>query len=202
MLSLAGLGCSFFPVCWGNNMGWTSFHDTSETTGAICTREFTSTNGAGGHWSVVDQSTRGSVWYAIGRVDLPNQEPVFYGVVWLTNRKRGEFSYKDLTEDCGPYYWDCPARLLDQLDQLAPNPGQSAVDWRARCRAKLAEKRKPAREFSPGQFIQFGPGRLFELIKPAGPRLGWFVKLANQPGSMVYRANARQMAQSIPQNLL
>lgn len=49
-------------------MGWTFFDDTGETTGAICTREFTSTNPAGDRWSVVDQSTRGSVWYGIGRL--------------------------------------------------------------------------------------------------------------------------------------
>lgn len=180
-------------------MGWTSFADTGETTGAICTREFTDTNPAGDRWSVVDQSTRGAVWYAIGRLDRVGQPPVFYGLVWLTSRKRGEFSYKDMTEDMGPFYWDCPARLLDQLDKLAPNPGQSALNWREKCREKLANKRKPARDFSPGEIVQFGAGRLFELVKPAGPRLGWIVRLANQPGSMTYRATARQMAQSIPQ---
>lgn len=180
-------------------MGWTSFFDNGLSVGEICTREFTDTNPAGDRWSVVDQSTRGSVWYAIGRVDLVGQPPVFYGLVWLTSRRGGQFAYKDMTEDMGPYYWDCPARLLDQLDKLAPTPGQSAIDWRAKCRAKIAAKRKPARVFSPGQLVQFGAGRLFELVKPAGPRLGWFVKLANQPGSMVYRATARQMTQSIEQ---
>lgn len=183
-------------------MGWTSFSDNGLSTGEICTREFTDTNPAGDRWSVVDQSTRGAVWYAIGRIDRPNESPVFYGLVWLTSRKRGEFSYKDMDESCGPYYWDMPARLLDQLDKLAPNPGQSALDWRAKCRAKLAAKRKPKPQFAPGQIVQFGAGRLFELVKPAGPRLGWIVKLANQPGSMTYRATARQMAQSIPQTPL
>jgi hypothetical protein len=175
-------------------MGWTFFNDTGETTGAICTREFNSTNPAGDRWSVVDQSTRGSVWYGIGRLDRADQPPVFYGLVWLTSRKNGQFGYKSMTDCMGPYRWDMPKRLLDQLDQLAPNAPQSALDWRAKCRAKLADKRKPAREFSPGQLVQFGPGRAFELVKPAGARLGWFVKLANQPGSMTYRANARQMA--------
>lgn len=176
-------------------MGWTSFLDNRElSTGAMCTREFTDTNPAGDRWSVVDQSTRGSVWYAIGRVDRVGQPPVFYGLVWLTSRKRGEFAYKDMTECMGPFYYDCPARLLDQLDRLAPNAPQSALDWRAQCRAKIAAKRAPKRKLAPGQIVQFGAGRLFELIKPAGPRLGWFVKLANQPGSMTYRANARQIA--------
>lgn len=180
-------------------MGWTSFSDNGLSTGEICTREFTDTNPAGDRWSVVDQSTRGSVWYAIGRLDRVGQPPVFYGLVWLTSRRGGQFAYKDMTECMGPFYWDCPARLLDQLDKLAPNAPESALNWRAKCRAKLAAKRKPKPQFAPGQIVQFGAGRLFELVKPAGPRLGWIVKLANQPGSMTYRATARQMSQSIPQ---
>ena len=176
-------------------MGWTSFLDNRElSTGQMCTREFSGTNEAGDRWSVVDQSTRGSVWYAVGRLDRVGQPPVFYGAVWLTSRKRGEFAYKDMTECVGPYYWDCPARLLDQLDKLAPNPPGCALDWRARCRAKLAAKRKhSARVFTPGQLVQFGSvGRVYELVSPAGPRRGWHVKLANANGQ-IYRANARQM---------
>ncbi len=176
-------------------MGWTFFQDTGEKTGVICTREFTSTNPAGDRWSIVDQSLKGGVWYAIGRLDRVNQPPVFYGLVWLISRKKGEFAYKDMTECMGPYCWDMPKRLLDQLDQLAPNAPESALRWRAQCRAKLAENRKPAQKVSPGQLVQLDRGgRVFELIKPAGPRLGWFVKLANQPGAMTYRATARQIA--------
>jgi len=176
-------------------MGWTFFHDTGETVGQICTREFQSDNPGVVKFSVVDQSTRGSVWYAIGRIDRPNEAPVFYGLVWLTSRKQGEFGYKDMDESCGPYYWDMPKRLLDQLDKLAPNPPGCALDWRARCRAKLADKRKNNRIFTPGQLVQFGStGRVYELISPAGPRRGWHVKLSGANGSL-YRANARQMAQ-------
>ena len=176
-------------------MGWTFFNDTGETVGAICTREFTANNPGVVQFSIVDQSTRGSVWYAIARVDRPNETPVFYGLVWLTSRRGGQFGYKDMDETCGPYYWDMPARLLDQLDKLAPNPPGSALDWRARCRAKLASKRKQSRRvFAPGQLVQFGAvGRVFELISPAGPRRGWYVKLANANGQQ-YRASAKQMA--------
>jgi hypothetical protein len=94
----------------------------------------------------------------------------------------------------GPYYWDMPARLLDQLDKLAPNPGQSALDWRAKCRAKLAAKRKPKTKLAPGQIVSFPhvTGQ-FELIMPIGPRRGWSVRYVG--GSMSYTANARQIAQ-------
>ena len=174
-------------------MGWTSFNDNGLSTGEICTREFTDTNPAGDRWSVVDQSTRGAVWYAIGRVDRVGQPPVFYGLIWLTSRRGGQFSYKDMTECMGPYYWDCPARLLDQLDRLAPNPGQSALDWRAKCREKLAVKRKPKPKLAPGQIVTFpNVTGQFELIMPIGPRRGWSVRYVG--GSMSYTANARQIA--------
>jgi hypothetical protein len=174
-------------------MGWTFFNDTGATTGEICTREFSDTNPAGDRWSIVDQSTRGAVWYAIGRLDRVGQPPVFYGVVWLTSRRGGQFGYKDMSEDMGPYYYDCPARLLDQLDQLAPNAPQSAIEWRAKCRAKLAAKRKPRPKLAPGQIVTFPNVRgQFELIMPIGPRRGWSVRYLG--GSMSYTANARQIA--------
>lgn len=174
-------------------MGWTSFADNGLSTGEICTREYECDNPGVVKFSVVDQSTRGSVWYAIGRIDRPNEPPVFYGLVWLTSRRGGQFGYKDMDETCGPYYWDCPARLLDQLDKLAPNPGQSAIDWRAKCRAKLAAKRKPKPKLAPGQIVTFPhvTGQ-FELIMPIGPRRGWSVRYVG--GSMSYTANARQIA--------
>lgn len=176
-------------------MGWTFFNDMGETTGAICTREYSSFNDkTGDRWSVVDQSTRGSVWYGIGRLDRADHPPVFYGLVWLTSRKRGEFGYKDMTECMGPYYFDMPKRLLDQLDQLAPNAPQSALDWRAKCRAKLAAKRKPKTKLAPGQIVSFpNVTGQFELIMPIGPRRGWSVRYVG--GSMSYTANARQISQ-------
>lgn len=175
-------------------MGWTSFLDNRElSTGQMCTREFSGTNEAGDRWSVVDQSTRGSVWYAVGRLDRVGQPPVFYGAVWLTSRKRGEFAYKDMTECVGPFYWDCPARLLDQLDQLAPNAPESALNWRAKCRAKLAAKRKPKPQLAPGQIVSFPNVKgQFELIMPIGPRRGWSVRYVG--GSMSYTANSRQIS--------
>lgn len=175
-------------------MGWTSFLDNRELSiGAICTREFECDNPGVVKFSVVDQSTRGSVWYAIAKIDRPNENPVFYGLVWLTSRRGGQFAYKDMTECTGPFYYDCPARLLDQLDRLAPNAPQSALIWRAKCRTKIAAKRASKRKLAPGQIVTFPrvTGQ-FELIMPIGPRRGWSVRYVG--GSMSYTANARQIA--------
>lgn len=182
-------------------MGRTAIHDTGESIGVICTREFCGDNPGVIKFSVIDQSTRGNVWYAIARIDRPNEKPVFYGLVWLVSRRRGEFIYKDMSEDCGPYYYDMPVRLLDQLDKLAPDAPESALNWRAKCRAHIAAKRKPKTIVKPGDIVKFSDnGAAFELLSPAGPRRGWHVKLLGAVGSTVrsiYRANARQMNQCI-----
>jgi hypothetical protein len=119
-------------------------------------------------------------------------------VLYKRSKKTGEFSYKEMTETCGPSASRAPVRLIEALDKLAPIPAddarqsaQWALQWRNRCRENA--KRKPARKFSPGQLVQFGSGRLFALISPAGPRLGWHVKLYGANGQ-IYRASARQMA--------
>jgi hypothetical protein len=180
-------------------MGRTAIHDTGEAIGAICTREFSANNPGIIQFSVIDQSTRGNVWYAIARIDRPNENPLFYGLVWLINRRRGEFIYKDMSEDCGPFYYDMPARLLDQLDKLAPNAPESALNWRAKCRAHIAAKRKTKTIVKPGDIVKFSPnGAEFKLLTPAGPRRGWHVQLLGAIGSTVrstYRANARQISQ-------
>jgi hypothetical protein len=92
-----------------------------------------------------------------------------------------------------------PARLLDQLDKLAPNAPESALNWRAKCRAHIAAKRKTKTIVKPGDIVKFSPhGAEFKLLAPAGPRRGWHVQLLGAIGSTVrstYRANARQISQ-------
>lgn len=53
-----------------------------------------------------------------------------------------------LDENMGPYYYGCPASILDLL---SPTANENALKWRAECRsqATLAARRKP----SPGDTI-------------------------------------------------
>lgn len=165
-------------------MGWTFYLDNPRLTRAeMIAREFEQKPTYSNPWAfgVHMIAERGSTVYAImwreNTRDGVARE--YFGEVILTQRRRGEFGYKNIGEDCGPYYFDCPVRILDELDRIAPVPEDStAAGWRVRCRAKHAERRARARtQWAPGQRVRFSPpGDVFELIAPAGPRRGWHVR--------------------------
>lgn len=50
--------------------------------------------------------------------------------------KCAEFGYKDMTESCGPYYFNCPERILSKSTDMS----ESAVEWREKCRTVRKEK--------------------------------------------------------------
>lgn len=120
-------------------MGWTTYWAPATTkTADLVIKELTCSNEVR-TWEVLDHAMRGSVFYGLVKVTtIADGSTRYYGAVWLTSRRGGEFGYKDMSEDCGPYYYDCPKRILDKLDALAPNPGQGAVEWRQACRKKAA----------------------------------------------------------------
>jgi len=180
-------------------MGWTSFLDNpSLKASEILTRELTGSNENGATWEFIDSATKGRVFFAVCKFSSPGNDPIFYGVVVQFARSKGEFSYKEMAETCGPYYANAPLRLIDLLDKLAPidpldarQSAQWALKWRLICRENA--KRKPKTIVKKGDIVKFSPhGRIFELISPAGPRRGWHVKLLGANGSQ-YRASAYQV---------
>lgn len=130
-------------------MGWTSFRDYNpyETRTAIIKREFTqaATPENPNAWGFEQTSERGAVIYAIMWRDSPNQPRAYFGVVFLTERKNGDFAYKDIGEECGPHYYDAPLNMIDKLDRLAPNPPTYATGWRQSVRDHHARKNAKAK---------------------------------------------------------
>jgi hypothetical protein len=130
-------------------MGWTSFNDTPHQSRAeIIRREFTqaATTENQSAWGFEQIAERGAIVYAIMYRDTPNQPRAHFGMVYITERKNGEFSYKDMSEDMGPHYYDMPARMLARLDELAPNPaGPYAANWREAVRQRHAKKNAKAK---------------------------------------------------------
>jgi hypothetical protein len=106
--------------------------------------------------------------------------------------KNGEFFYKDMADECEPFYYNPKRRILDLLDKLEPNPVGGAKIWREKCRQKTAEKNpiKPC----AGMDITYG-GHIYKLIKPAGPRRGW---IAVHGSGNIFRLPVRAMAYAVP----
>ena len=125
-------------------MGWTSFRDYNpdQSRADIIRREFTQTATADNptSWGFEQISTRGAIVYAIMHRDTPGQPRAYFGMIFITQRKNGNFAYKDISEDCGPYYYDAPLNMIDKLDKLAPTASQYAAKWREAVRQHHARK--------------------------------------------------------------
>lgn len=66
---------------------------------------------------------------------------VFGGVILLTYYRGDsyDFCYKDMTEEMGPYYHNCPESILDLL---TPTDNENANEWRRLCRERVAKRRE------------------------------------------------------------
>lgn len=90
------------------------------------------------------------------------------------------FGYKDMSESMGPCEDACPSAILDLL---TPTTNPLALDWRARCRARLAERQAIRARPSPrpgdtvilAQPMRFQDGavlsRLHAVRHPGRPRM-------------------------------
>lgn len=175
-------------------MGWTGFSDYPHLSRAEIIRKELSQPATADNpraWGFEYMAERGAVVYGVMWHDAPDKPRRYFGIVVLTSRKDGEFLYKEMSEDCGPYYYDAPKKMLDMLDQLAPDPGEYAQKWRAKCREKLAAK-KSRTVWQAGDRIEYG-GAEYTLRAPAGRGRGWIV----EHYGMTYRIPARALSRAV-----
>lgn len=181
-------------------MGWTFIHCEREAKTPDLIRDYFTQKPSGDNpseWGIEYISMRGSVAYAIFWHASGAQSPrKYFGGVILTSRKNRGFcqiGFKDMTEDMGPYYYDAPQKMLDLLDALAPEPGYSALEWRAKCRERLSAK-KSRPKFKAGDYVAFSSWR-YKLISPAGSRLGFRVMRSD---GTIWRMNNRILSRATP----
>jgi hypothetical protein len=143
---------------------------------------------------------KGATGYGImHRQDKDTGEKKHFGIVFKTSRHKtdhcgmSEFCIKEITEDMGPVQTDAPAKMLDMLDKLAPDPKGYAAQWRTACRETIARKRTPKAKPAAGQRVTYNK-TAYTLFGPAGPRKGWIVH--SDTGAR-YRMNAQQVAQAL-----
>ena len=107
---------------------------------------------------------------------------------WSYGDRDENFCYKDMDESMGPYYTNCPERILKLL---TPTEHEYALEWRRKCWAKI-EAKKARPKIAPGTKLKFN-GAIYIAEKSLGAR-GWSVHKADESWS--YRMNRSQVAAS------
>lgn len=112
-----------------------------------------------GHYNVLKSAMVGSTYYAAVQImkkyvgedengksiyeDLPENARETFAAIFLTSTNMKDyfnFSYKEMTENSGPYKYDCPKGILDLLP---PTDNEYALNWREECYKKIAAKKDP-----------------------------------------------------------
>lgn len=88
-------------------------------------------------------------------------ERLFAMVVLLTYAPKSYYNiyYKDMDESMGPYYYECPERILKALDN-SPPINRDAWEWRQKCWNTI-QRRKSVPKFKVGDIIEFKRSMLF-----------------------------------------
>lgn len=120
-------------------MGWISYHASEYKKGSIDRKAEIEKNFALDSYKVLKSTMVGSTYYAAVQSDKTKD---IFGYVVLTsvnNKDYYNFSYKGISEDMGPYSYDCPPSILKLL---TPTENEYAKEWRASCLKKREAKKK------------------------------------------------------------
>jgi hypothetical protein len=166
-------------------MGWTFFADwnKNESRADIIRREFEQAPTDKNPWAYGFEyiAERGATVYAVMWRENPSEGVAryYFGMVFMTKRSRGEFGYKEVGEECGPYQYGAPLKMINMLDRLAPSENGYALKWRAAVREHHAKK-KNRLKLVPGMRVTIGPHgpRVYEIESQrtrGGRASGWYV---------------------------
>jgi hypothetical protein len=119
-------------------MGWTGVHNPYKTTKEYIKNEwFTYSDKE--KFEMLALSMVGNVAYMAIKY-IPTGE--VYAEVVLTsvnNKDYHNLSYKEMSENCGPYYYNCPSSILKML---TPTDNEQSNEWRAKCWETINNKKK------------------------------------------------------------
>ena len=110
------------------------------------------------------------VWQLVQRPDGTK----FITLDLIAKERGGGWGYKNMDEDCGPYFYDCPATLLDKA---GPPATPNAEAWRLKVWEYHDRQKRLKREMQtlkPGTVIVTVQNQ-YTLLEELG-RSGWRVK--------------------------
>ena len=123
-------------------------------------------------YKVLKSAMVGSTYYAA--VQITNTVEGFSKVraaVVLTSvdsKRYFNFAYKDMSEDMGPYCYDCPIGILKLLTET---DNEVALEWRAKCWEKHKKKNSPTSKANlpVGSIIEFEWGDEVKRLQKCAP---------------------------------
>ena len=91
-------------------------------------------------WDVLASALHGTTVYLICRrtEKATGKEDIWAEVCLTSWDKKGYFMIKTMSEDMGPYQYDCPAYMLKMLP---PTENKYAQEWRKGCEERLRANR-------------------------------------------------------------
>lgn len=135
-------------------MGWTSYQATHYNSKGNIDRkaECDYIMNRSGYTRVIKSSMVGAIYYAACSYtnkffeEFKDKEHEYkdkvFAVVFITSVDNKDpyfnFSYKDMSEDMGPCYYDCPNSILKLL---TPTDSEFANDWREACKKRVERKK-------------------------------------------------------------
>lgn len=144
-------------------MGWTTtYEDVGNDSKSI--REFLRKEFTWEKCEVIDDAKVGNTVFQAIRERKTGEA---FGMVILIGRDQGFLSYKDMSEDMGPYQYNCPLHILDKL---SPTTDKWANEWRRGCRNYHA-KHKSQKQIPSGSIVKFSHPIKFST----GEKLNTFV---------------------------
>lgn len=115
-------------------MGWTSYNTSKE---ALIAEQLADFN-ENGYKLLKSRLIGGSLWvvYEHNKLNDAGEKVIKIELILIKSFGNGEWGYKQISDDCGPEYFNCPPAFL----AMSNNMSQYAVAWRGAC-AQFAEKR-------------------------------------------------------------
>lgn len=100
------------------------------------------------NYKLIDKpSVKSNVIFALFQHKVKGNKVIY--VIKYSQNKDGQFTYSHFTEHCGPFFYDCPEKLLKQSEQSS----DISKRWVEKCR-KIREKKKNAKKFA--ETLQYG----------------------------------------------
>ena len=112
-----------------------------------------------------------------------------YIILFLLSKSQGDWGYKPISEDMGPFYYTCPLSLLDKTDGLESVggwAGKMSREWREKVREYHRAKKQV---FEPGQKVVHLNGTEFTVVGPYKGRQ-WLVR--SEDGEL-FRSKAEKL---------